>query len=83
MYKKFPRLQNLIQFSLDTLMMCTGVNPLVRDYSTRWGGEFLWMGFALCKLTILKLKGDERFTFKKNLAFIIYSNHSGPKLRDG
>ena len=42
-YKKFPRLQNLIQFSLDTLMMCTGVNPLVRDYSTRWGGEFLWV----------------------------------------
>ena len=41
--RKFPRLQNLIQFSLDTLMMCTGENTLVRDYSPRWGGEFLWV----------------------------------------
>ena len=28
MTKKFPPLQNLIQFSLDTLMMFTGVNPV-------------------------------------------------------
>ena len=50
--RKFPRLQNLIQFSLDTLMMCTGVNPLVRDYSTRWGGEFLWVLLCVKKHTI-------------------------------
>ena len=55
MTKKFPPLQNLIQFSLDTLMMCTGVNPGWSGTIHHAGldGEFLWC-YALCKHKILK-----------------------------